>query len=190
MAEWSFVAENSVVNRYIRSIYAVAAKTNIEREVDHQLSLVKECIVRISNYKKLLKRASFLPEQGEALVDFLKTNLELLTEVSNFLDLLLKNNRINIIVDICEAYSAYLDKLDGKKLIYLTIAKEPTQTQMNKLMEDLKSVFGQKIECVTKVDPSLRDGFKLQHQSKVLDYSLKSRLKRLRNAIRRESYEN
>lgn len=190
MAEWGFVAENSVVNRYVRSIHDVAASTDSEREVGRQLSLVKECVIRISSYKKLLKRASFLPEQAEALVTFLKKNLELSLEVCNFLDLLLKNNRINLIINICEAYSAYLDKLDGKKLFYLTVAAEPTKTQMNALIGDLKSVFGRKIECVTKVDPSLKDGFKLQYQSKVLDYSLKSRLKRLRNAIRRENYEN
>ncbi|MBR1733976.1 MAG: ATP synthase F1 subunit delta [Alphaproteobacteria bacterium] len=190
MDEWGFVIENSVVNRYVKSIYDVAAKSKKEKEVGKQLTMVADSITGLSNFRKFLKKTAFFPQYGRFLVEFFKSNSNLLPEVSNLFDLLLENNRVNIIVDICRAYSAYLDKLDGKKLIYLTIANEPTKTQMNDLMKDLKDVFGSKIECITKVDPSLRDGFKLQHRSKVLDYSLKSKLKRLRNAIRSENYEN
>lgn len=190
MTEWGFEARNTVVDKYVSSLYEVAAKTKCERKVREQLALIKDIIVSMDRYRKLLKRISFLFEEGLKFVDFLKRNLELSTEVSNFLSLLLHKNRFGMIIEICDAYAAYIDKLDGKKLIYLTLAKEQTKTSINDLLKNLKPIFGDKIECVTRIDPAIKDGFKLQYQSKILDYSLKSKLRRLRTAIRRDSYEN
>ena len=185
MAEWGFEAGNALIDRYVSSLYEVGKKTKNERRIAKELLLIKNTIVEMDSYKKLLKCVSFLSE-----VDFLKNNLKLSAEVSNFLNLLLHNNRFEMIIEICDAYAAYLDKLDGKKQLYLTLAKEQTKTSINELLNNLKTVFGDKIECVTRIDPAIKDGFKLQYQSKVLDYSLKSKLRRLRTAIRRDSYEN
>lgn len=190
MAEWGFEAGNAVVDRYVRALYDVAIKTKKERKVAKELLLIKNAIIGTNKYKRLLRRVSFLSEEGQKFADFLKKNLKLSTEVSNFLSVLLHNNRFGMILEICDAYVLYLDKLDGKKLFYLTLAKEQTKTSMSDLLKNLKSVFGDKIECVTRIDSAIKDGFKLQYQSKVLDYSLKSKLRRLRTAIRRDSYEN
>lgn len=190
MAEWGFEAGNALIDRYVRSLYEVGKATKNERRIAKELLLIKNTIIEMDSYKKLLKRVSFLSEEGSKFADFLKTNLKLSAEVSNFLNLLLHNNRFGMIIEICDAYAVYLDKLDGKKLLYLTLAKEQTKTSINELLNNLKTVFGDKIECVTRIDPAIKDGFKLQYQSKVLDYSLKSKLRRLRTAIRRDSYEN
>lgn len=190
MEEWGVEAGNAIVDRYVHSLYEVGKRTKSERRIAKELALVKNTIIEVSGYKKLLKRVSFLSEEGLKFADFLKKNLKLSAEVSNFLNLLLHNNRFGMIIEICDAYTAYLDRLDGKKLLYLTLAKEQTKTSMNELLNNLRVVFGNKIECVTRIDPAIKDGFKLQYQSKVLDYSLKSKLRRLRTAIRRDSYEN
>lgn len=190
MAEWGFEAGNSVVDRYVRSLYEVALKTKKERRVAKELLLIKNAIVSTDRYKRLLRRVSFLSEDGVKFANFLKKNLKLSMEVSNFLNILLHNNRFGLIIEICDAYALYLDKLDGKKFFYLTLAKEQTKASMSDLLKNLKVVFGDKIECVARIDPAIKDGFKLQYRSKVLDYSLKSKLRRLRTAIRRDSYEN
>lgn len=190
MDEWGFVEGSSVINRYVSSLYEVASKKGIERKVAHELAQVKKCVTDYSDHEKLLKRVTFLSDDGGKLVNFIKSNVRMSSEVSNFLDLLRTNGRFSMILRMCDAYLAYLDRIDGKKVFHVTLAKKDSAYSADKLVDELQSVFGGQIECVTKFDPSIKDGFKLQYQSKVLDYSLKSKLRRLRIAMRRENYEN
>jgi ATP synthase F1 delta subunit len=133
---------------------------------------------------------SLLPDEGKEFIEFLKTNLELSVHVGNFLDLLLHNCRFDMILDICNAYSSLLDKVDGKKIFYITFAKKISTSIIDDFTKNLTDIFGGTVECVAREDPSLIDGVKIQYRSRVLDYSAKSRLKRLHGAIRRENYEN
>jgi F-type H+-transporting ATPase subunit delta len=174
----------------VKSIYAVAAAAGIEDDVKMQLDVIKSCILHIKDYKKFLKKICLLPNEGANFVDFLKANLTLSDELVNFLNLLLHNDRLGLIVDICDAYSAFLDQIRGKKFFYLTCANNVSRVMINRLIDDLKSNFGGEIECVVTKDMSLIGGVKLQYRSRILDYSVRSRLRRLHNAIRRENYEN
>jgi F-type H+-transporting ATPase subunit delta len=133
---------------------------------------------------------SLLPQEGERFIEFLKTNLKLSAHVVNFLDLLLHNERFGMIIDICDAYFSLLAKMSGKKFFLLTFAKKVPESIIEDFSLSLVDIFGGEVECIVNEDPSLIDGVKLQYRSRVLDYSLKSRLRRLHGAIRRENYEN
>jgi F-type H+-transporting ATPase subunit delta len=190
LAEWGFVVGNSVVNRYVKSLYDVAVAGKIEKDVANQIASLKEFILCFKNHKKLLKRVSLLTDEGTKFINFAKEALHLSAEVDNFLNLLLDNSRLGMILEICNAYSAFLDQVKGKKLFYLTFAKEVSDSVVDELEDNLRSVFGGEIECIVGTDSSLIEGMKLQYRSRILDYSLKSRLRRLHSAIRRENYEN
>lgn len=190
MADCEFSAGNVVVSRYVESLYGASVKSDAVKEVAEQISSIKATMTIIPNYRKFLKRMSFFPKDGLEFVEFLKKNLNLRAEVSNFLDLLLVNDRFYMIVDMCDAFSDYLDKISGKKRVYLTLAKNQEESTLRNLVNKIRESFGEETECITRLNPALKGGFTLQYQSKVLDYSLASKLRRLKSAIRREGYEN
>lgn len=191
MAEWEFAAGNIVVSRYVEALYDASLESDAGAAgVAEQIAFIKTAVMFIPNYRKFLKKMSFFAEDGLKFVKFLKENLDLCAEVANFLDLLLANDRFHMIVDICDAYAAHLDKLSGKRRVYLTLAKEQSESALEELMDKVRETFGEQTECVTRLDPALKGGFTLQYQSKVLDYSLASKLRRLKSAIRGEGYEN
>ena len=113
----------------------------------------------------------------------LKNELKLSKEVGNFLALLLKNKRLSLIAEICSAYLLFIDRTSGKKVFLVTHATDFSRTDKKQLGDNLYKVFGGKIEFVSRKDPSLIDGIKIQFHSKILDYSMKSRLTRLRHVI-------
>ncbi|MDR2158285.1 MAG: ATP synthase F1 subunit delta [Holosporaceae bacterium] len=190
MADCGFTAENSVVNRYIKSLYEVSMSLGIEKIVLTQMKSIKDYVAVIDNYEKYLKKFSLMTKSGENFISMLKDELNLSKEVGNFLDLLLKNHRLSLLMEICDAYLSFVDKIKGKKIFYITYAKGFSKSDEKRLAGDLRAVFGGEIECVSVQDPLLVGGIKIQFRSKILDYSVKSRLARLSSAIRGDNYEN
>lgn len=190
LADWGFVVGNLITDKYVKSLYNIALASGTEREIKDQLLLIKENILYVKKHKKFLKRISLIEDEGKRFIKFLKENYDLLDYLYNFLWVLLKNGRFEMILDISDAYSAYLDKLDGKKVFYITFAKEVSKSVVEQARKGLEEVFGGKVECFVRKDETLIDGVKLQHNSRILDYSLKSKLRMLSSAIKGEYYEN
>jgi F0F1-type ATP synthase delta subunit len=80
--------------------------------------------------------------------------------------------------------------VDGKRMFYVTVTKNSSDLHVKKLKDNLQEVFGGSIECIMNEDQSLIGGLKIQYRSKILDYSVKSRLRRLHSAMRKENYGN
>ncbi|MDR0968857.1 MAG: ATP synthase F1 subunit delta [Holosporaceae bacterium] len=178
---------NSIVERYAKSLYEVAVSTGIEGAVLKQITSVRDCVSAVDNREKFLKKISLVPELGENFISQLKDDLKLLPEVGNFLALLLKNKRLPLIIEICDGYLAFVDKIEEKKTFYVSYATKFTKTDEKKLIASLSKVFDGDIKCVAKKDPSLIGGAKVRFRSKILDYSVKSKLERLHRAIRGDS---
>ncbi|MDR2723965.1 MAG: ATP synthase F1 subunit delta [Holosporaceae bacterium] len=190
MADWNFRVGNSIVNKYVKSLYEVSVSYGIEKIVVAQLKSLKNCVLSLDNHEKILEKFSLVPKYGEDFIEQLKVELKLLKEVGNFLALLLKNKRLSLIVEICDAYFLFIDTIKGKKIFFITHAAEFSAADKKQLIGNFCKVFGGKIECISRKDLSLIGGIKIQFRSKILDYSIKSRLARLRQAIKGGSYED
>lgn len=176
---------DTVINRYIKALYEVSAGR--ESEFLKQVRAVREAIESLKNREGLFKRFSLLPKDGGLFVDTLVSELELLPEVGNFLKLVLGNKRFSEILNICLAYEKFFDKMNGKKIFHVTYAKSFSDQTKAKLSKRLQGLFGGEVDFVARQDASLIDGFQIRYGSKILDYSMKSKLDRLKRSMKGES---
>ncbi len=190
MTDWSFIKTDSVINRYVKSLYEVAISSKKEKEISAQLISIRDAIAQIDDFESFIKKASLISSFGMSFIKQLVETLSLSTEIENFLKLLLKNKRFALIADICSCYEKYVSDVNGEKVFYVTYAKSFTKSDEIKLMHSLKEMFGANVKCIVEKDESLIDGITVRYRSKILDYSVKSRLERLHNAIRGDNYEN
>ena len=190
MADWSFIIGDAVVNRYVKALYEVSVENQQEDQFFEQIKSIREVVLGMKDSEKILKRFSLLKNEGRAFVEGLIMELDLSVEIANFLRVIAHNKRLCIIADVCDAYIDFVDKMHGKKIFYVTYAKEFSDENRIQLTNQLKQVFSGDIECVAKQDASLIDGIQIQYRSKILDYSMKSKLTRLERAIKGDSYEN
>jgi F-type H+-transporting ATPase subunit delta len=137
-----------------------------------------------------LKKKILILEQGEVFISQLKNDLQLSEEIHNFLSLLLKNKRLALIIKICDCYFKFVDNICGKRKFYITYARSFSKSDEKQLCKDLRNVCEGEIEFISNRDPSLIGGIKVQFCSKILDYSIKSRLAQLRSAIEGDNCEN
>ncbi|MDR0753263.1 MAG: ATP synthase F1 subunit delta [Holosporaceae bacterium] len=190
MADWGFRVENSIASKYAKSLYDVSVSMGIEKDVVGQLKILKDFILSIENYEKCLKKFSLISQYVEFFVPQVKDGLKLSKEVSNFLALLIKNKRLPLIIEICDVYFSLVNAIKGRKVFFVTHATDFSSLDKEHLTNALHKIFGGEIEYVSRRDPSLIGGIKIQFRSKILDYSVKSKLVRLQSAIRGSSYEN
>ncbi len=188
--ELGYTDNNSVIDKYVSVLYKVAKERNLLPRISDQLQMIKECIVAMEGSEELLKRASMMKNFGTAFINTLKSNLNLIPELCNFLDLLRVNKRLQLITEFCDGFKKYQEALDGKKYFFISTAQAMNKKSQEELKDRLQSVFGGKIELILRKDPSILGGIIIRYRSKVLDYSVKSRIMRLHSAIRGESYEN
>ena len=176
---------DTVISRYVKALYEVSVGR--ESVFLDQIRAVREAIESLENREKLFARFSVLPKDGELLVNTLISELKLLPEVGNFLKLVLSNRRFSSILDICEAYEKFFDQMNGKRIFYVTYAKSFSKNNKEELSKRLQELFGGKIEFVSRKDESLIDGLQIRYGSKILDYSVKSKLKRLKKSMKGQS---
>ena len=175
---------NVVVSKYVGALYEVSAGR--ELEFLEQVKIVREALGSVENYSEIFKRFSLLPKDGEALINTLISELKLFPEIGNFLKLVLSNKRFSEILDICEAYEKFYDLMNGKKVFYITYAKKFSHNTEAELTKRLQELFGGTIGFVTHRDDSLIDGLQIRYGSKVLDYSIRSKLERLKKSMKGE----
>jgi F-type H+-transporting ATPase subunit delta len=190
MIDCELKIEKPIVNRYVKALYEVAVSLKIEKQISDELRVLKDCVLIIDEYEKYLKKFSLMAEYAKKFIIVLKEELDLSKQTENFLMLLMKNNRLSLLVEICNEYLSFVDKKQGKKVFFVTYAADFSKTDEQRLINKLSTVFDGNIECVSKKDPSLIGGMKIQFRSKILDYSVKSELARLHRTIKGDVYEN
>jgi F-type H+-transporting ATPase subunit delta len=100
--------------------------------------------------------------------------------VGNFLLLLLDRRRIALLQAICETFLTLLNEQDNVKTAEVTTVIPLTEQQELKLVQQLQKVSNsQKIEIVTKRDPSILGGMIIQIGSQIIDLSIKGELRNI-----------
>lgn len=189
MSGWDFKADDAVIVRYTKALYEVSVEIAKEKEVLEQVKKVREFVGNLKDVKKFLKRCTLMMGDGFKFIDEMSSSLNLLPQIKNFIKLLLMNKRFERILEICDNYATLVDRIHGKKIFLLTFTKSSHRLSSINVMDKLKKAFGSNIDCVVQFDEDLLGGFTIQHKSKILDYSVKSKLVRLNKTMKGEYNE-
>ena len=105
-------------------------------------------------------------------------------EIRNFLKVVCRNQRMNEIDEIFEAYDRYCKQQEGIQTATITCVEAPDEERLKKIKEFLCEKYQKtdvKIEIVK--DPTLLGGFILRTGDDEYDWSLKGRLSRLEKKL-------
>jgi len=94
----------------------------------------------------------------------------------DFLKLLIRKNRLNLIHGIFLRHRDYYDIERKKVKVFIRSAVELTQAQLDKLSGYLRSFLKKEVILDAEVDPSLIGGLFLKVHDRIYDVSVKSAL--------------
>lgn len=176
-------AKARVAKVYAEALLVAAARQNVVAETGHELSaLVTEVLDKspdvdrflsspiVGRKSKLAALHAALPHHASELIQGL-------------LDVLTRNGRLDLLRGIDAAYRQLLDQRAGRVPVRVTSAVELTEPQRAALTQTLSEVMTQQPLLQVKVDPDLLGGLVVQIGDRVIDTSVRTRLRSLRNRL-------
>jgi F-type H+-transporting ATPase subunit delta len=174
--------ESAVGRRYGRALFESARATGMTEEVGADLDSLRELIASEPGLRRYLL-APRVPETEKT--DFLRRYLDgKVTDLTlRFLDLLLRKRRVGEFESMVTAYHHQLR--EERNLVEATVVTaRPVGGQiLADLRERLSRRTGKTVELDHRIEPELLGGMTVYLGGKVIDGSVRTRLRRLRDAL-------
>jgi F-type H+-transporting ATPase subunit delta len=149
--------------------------------VREQLEQVVTAAAEVPELRELLRNPQLDPRaRAAALEEVLAGGDQLLR---NFLLVLVDKARIGELEVIAEEFERLVAEQEGVLSAELTTAVELSDDDERRLLQQIETASGRKVEATRHVDPGLIGGIVLQVGSHRLDASVRGRLDRLRRAL-------
>jgi F-type H+-transporting ATPase subunit delta len=104
--------------------------------------------------------------------------------VRDFLGVVARNRRLFALPPMIEAYLARLAGRRGEVAAEVTAARPLTDAQLAALDEQLRRSVGRRVTVDVRIDPALIGGLVVKVGSRMVDSSIRSKLRRLQFAIK------
>lgn len=104
-------------------------------------------------------------------------------EASNFIDLLVENDRVITLPEIAEQFEDLKNRHEGSAIAKIVSAYELSDSQVQELLAGLEKKFGVKLKPEITVDNSIIGGIRVTVGDQVLDTSVQAQLTRLRDTL-------
>ena len=103
--------------------------------------------------------------------------------------MLAKRNRMNFVHGIGDRYEVLLDEQKNLHRIEVTLAKEPTDEQTEKIKADIRDALNAEIKLSVNIDPEIIGGIIIKKGDLMVDNSVRTILNRTVDAIMTRSKE-
>ncbi len=104
-------------------------------------------------------------------------------DVSHLIDVLITNNRLNILHDVIYYIEKYLNEKDGVMKIIVKSSCDIDEKMKDSLMSDCENIFKTKVIPEFKTDEAILGGLIISNEMYIVDLSLQRKIKTLKKAF-------
>lgn len=167
---------------YGGSLYDLAAEEKITAPVLEQMLVIKQVLRENPDYIRLLSEPSIKKAERLSLIDkALGASCE--KYLVNFIKLLCERNMLNEYEGCCEIFKKRYNEDHNISEAVVTSAVKLSDDQLKKLTAKLEGISGKKISIISKVDPKILGGIRVELDGKQLDGSVSGRLGGIRKKL-------
>lgn len=171
--------KTTIARRYAVALFGLLDPSDVE-STRQGLRELAQAVHASTALKHVCGSPVFTMEEKHGVLKSLSDRLGAPSVVKDFLGQLLRKNRIGILEEIAQAFSALADEREGKHPIFVTAADQLSPSDQDWLRTQLGTLTSQKIDLLFDQDPSLIAGLQIRIGSKVYDSSVRGRLERMR----------
>lgn len=168
--------------RYAQAAFEVARDAGALDDWETQLTAVA-AVMDDPLLRKALTSPVVPRDRKESMI--LSAFPELDERVKNFLVLLVRRDRLNLLPDILAVFRQRLNEHLGVQIVEVTTATALDQATRDRLAEGLARYLEKQIVIEPRVDPEIIAGVVVRVGDRVLDGSIRGRLDRMRQALAR-----
>ena len=173
-----------MAGRYASALFELARDSNALDQVGSDLKALSSFIAESDDLTRLVRSPVFgASEQQKAMSEILKRmNAHGLTQ--KFMGLVIQNRRLFAVTDMIKAYQVILADHRGEMTADVIAAQPLGDSQVASLKQTLKQTYAREVSLDVSVDDTLIGGLIVKVGSRMVDYSLKTKLDNLRIAMK------
>lgn len=170
--------EGRISIRYAGALYAMAVEAKCEHKIYEQLITLTNSYFHTPGLSNALSNPIYNKQQK---LDLLTTasGKVIEKELVTFFELVLSKGRTEFILFMCMSYQDIYRKAQKLVVGEITSAVTLDKNAVDQLTNFVKAKYDQKLEIISKIDPSIIGGFILEVNNQRMDASIKEELKKI-----------
>ena len=174
---------DSSAKSYSQALYELAFEEEKLNDVEeHAISIIK-LISQSKDFNSLINDPTNKQEDQLNVINLIFEKFNLNKLLKKFLNFLVAKRRFFYVEKILKDFINICSKNRGEISAKLTVAKELSENQINKIKNDLSQDFGSDVKLNYNYDPGLIGGLIMQIESVMIDTSIKNKLQKIENKM-------
>ena len=174
---------DSSAKSYSQALYELASEEKKLDDVEEHVVSIIKLISQSEDFNLLIKDPTNRQEDQLNVINLIFEKFNLNTLLKKFLNFLVMRRRFFYVEKILKDFVMTCSKNRGEIYAKLTVAKELSENQINKIKNDLSQDFGSDVKLNYNYDPGLIGGLIMQIESVMIDTSIKNKLQQIENKM-------
>lgn len=175
-------AKHIVHEIYSDVMFELAYEAGLVDQVTDDLEAISGVLQDEPEFLSLLTLSEIKPDEKAQIVRrVFKDRINGLT--LDFLCVLAKRNRMSFLHGIEQRYQTLSDEHKQLHRIEVTLAKPPSEAELEKLRSDIRDAMNAEIKLSVTVDPEIVGGIVIRKGDLMIDHSVRTILDRTVNAV-------
>jgi F-type H+-transporting ATPase subunit delta len=172
---------SKISESYAKALLSLAISTNKIELITNDINEILNILKNNPQLKKSLINPTLKKDIKKKIIKSILILLQPIEKITeNFLMVLLDRSRIEIFESIAEKFLILSYETQEIKIVNITAGLRIENKEQNEIINALKSICNAKeIKLIITIDEAIFSGIIVKIGSKVMDFSLKSRLKKL-----------
>ncbi len=173
----------TIVNRYAQALADIIIERNEIAEVTRELDGFAKLLQDHRELYDVFASPVIALDRKRAVLNAILARLGLKQTSSNFVQLLLQNNRLHNLSEVLRALTKVLDERSGIVSTDVTTARPISEANRNLLLQRLREATGREVRLQFRTDPEIIGGVITRIGSLVFDGSIKTQLARMKRQL-------
>lgn len=171
----------SVASRYGLALYSLALEENKIDSWQKDVKTLKSIFEENTDFIMILGSSFISLEERLEIVE--KTLVGVDKNIIGLIDVIMENNRTDLILDVFESFNSYCNQYRGvsEGLIYSTLKLD--QTVIDQIEKKISKIENNKVELKNVIDPSLIGGVKVVIKDRIYDGSIKHNIEMMKKDL-------
>ena len=175
----------AISRRYAKALLLIGKEDDLAEKYREELGAFVDLLKREHKLMEVLQNPLYNAAERRSVLDALLNRLSLSPVIRSYLLLIFDKKRFPFIESIYDFYFKMVDELKGVARARLTAAAELPEDTIDKVRAALSTRTGKDIILDVEQDPALIGGIIAQMGDLVLDGSIRTQLRNMRETLKR-----
>lgn len=179
------MVKTAIARRYAKALFDLLDQSSVE-PADHALHGLANAFIDSFALRHIVSSPAFAEKDKLNVLIELADRLGCPPVGKNFLDQLVRKNRVNFLPDIAEAFTKLVDESKGREQVTVSSASVLPAQEQERIRTRLREVLKRAVEVTFQAEAAHMAGLHIRLGSTVIDSTVRGRLAAMQRLLTKE----